>query len=235
VNPAVLGPAPAAQTINDVIARMQSIQDALPANDGVACFNRMYLQVTEGVNQRVQQGLFGDAAFMTRLDVVFANRYFAAIDAMSGPIADVPKAWQPLIAARSAPGIEPIQFAFAGMNAHINFDLPLAVVSTCSELATEPSAGSHYDDYLKINTLLDAAEQAVRESFEPPELVNADRHFAGVTNIVANWSINSARDVAWDTATALWDVRDHDLATKLLTGALVRTVAMVSCGLLAVI
>jgi hypothetical protein len=54
-------------------------------------------------------------------------------------------------------------------------------------------------------------------------------------NVIDNWSINAARDVAWDTAVALWDVRDHTMATQLLTGALARTVAMVSRGLLVVV
>jgi len=39
-------------------------------------------------------------------------------------------------------GIEPIQFALAGMNAHINHDLPVAIVSTCTELASSPAAGT---------------------------------------------------------------------------------------------
>jgi Family of unknown function (DUF5995) len=58
---------------------------------------------------------------------------------------------------------------------------------------------------------------------------------AAVANVICNWSINAARDVAWDTALALWDVRDHQIATQLLTAALARTVAMVSRGLLAVV
>jgi hypothetical protein len=38
-------------------------------------------------------------------------------------------------------GIEPVQFALAGMNAHINHDLPLAMVSTCTALGTAPDVG----------------------------------------------------------------------------------------------
>jgi hypothetical protein len=34
---------------------------------------------------------------------------------------------------------------------------------------------------------------------------------------------------------ALWDVRDFEIATQLLTGALARTVAMASRGLLVVV
>ena len=231
----VPAPAPPAATIDEVITRMRSIDAALPAGDGVACFNRMYLEVTSSVRQRVDQEFFGDPAFVSHLDVVFANIYFKAVDALSGPPAAMPAAWQPLLAARSTPGIEPIQFALAGMNAHINHDLPLAVVRTCTDLATAPSDGFHHDDYQKVDVLLDASEQSVRESFEPPDVVAVDQHVAAVANVIDNWSISAARDVAWDTAVALWDVRDFDIATQLLARALARTVAMASRGLLVVV
>src|SRR5450631_4146583 len=103
---AVPPPAPAATTVDEVIARMRSIDAVLPATDGVASFNRMYLEVTLGVSQRVEQGFFGDPAFVSRLDVVFANLYFGAVDALSAPLSALPVAWQPLLAARSTPGIE---------------------------------------------------------------------------------------------------------------------------------
>ncbi len=228
----VPAPAPAAESVDDVITRMQSIGGALPPGDGVACFNRMYLEVTESVSQHVQQGLFSDPAFVTHLTVVFANFYFSAVDAMSGPPADLPVAWQPLIAARGQSGIEPIQFALAGMNGHINHDLPIAVVKACTDLATAPDDGSHHADYQNVDTLLDASEQSIRESFEPGDVRDADEHVAAVANLVGNWSINSARDVAWETAVALWDVRDHRIAVQLLTGAMARTVAMASRFLL---
>ena len=75
----------------------------------------------------------------------------------------------------------------------------------------------------------------MRESFEPPDVVVVDQHVAAVANIIANWNINVARDVAWDTALALWELRDRHLASELLTGALARTVAMASRGLLLVV
>jgi hypothetical protein len=214
---------------------MQSIAAALPPGDGVACFNRMYLEVTEAVKASIQQGSFGDSTWVSRLDVVFANLYFTAVDAMSGPTAGVPVAWAPLTAARGDAGVEPIQFALAGMNTHINNDLPLAVVATCTELGTSPGDGPHHTDYQKVDALLDAAEQSIRESFEPPDVRDADRHVAAVANLVANWSITTARDVAWDTALALWEVRSNRVATDLITHALAHTVAMASrCLLVAV-
>ena len=219
-------------SVEDAIARMKAIAAALPAGDGVACFNRMYLEVTLGVGDQISQGLFGDPGWVSRLDVVFANLYFAAVDSMNDPPSAQPPAWRPLLAARSKPDIEPIQFALAGMNVHINHDLPLAVVTACTELATAPEDGTHHNDYQKIDKLLDAAEQSVRESFEPPDIRVADRHVAAVTNLVCNWTMNEARDVAWDTALAVWAVRDHGLALRLITNSLARVVAMSSATLL---
>jgi hypothetical protein len=219
-------------SVEDAVARMKAIDAALPAQDGIACFNRMYLEVTLGVGDQLAQGLFDDPGWVSRLDVEFANLYFAAVDSMDGPPSAQPPAWRPLLAARSNVGIEPIQFALAGMNIHISHDLPLAVVTTCTDLDTAPTFGTHHDDYQKIDRLLDAAEQAVRESFEPPDIRAADRHVAGVTNLICNWTINEMRDVAWDTALAIWAVHDHELALRLVTNSLARVVAMATATLL---
>jgi hypothetical protein len=215
-------------SVADAIARMQAIDSALPPADGVACFNRMYLEVTQAVDDRIKAGLFADPAFMTHLDVVFANLYLAAIDAAAGPPAAVPVAWQPLIGARGNAGIVSIQFALAGMNAHINHDLPVALVQTCKDLDTAPEDGAHHDDYQRVDVLLDAAEQSVRQSFESSVVLATDRHAQGVVDLVCNWSMNTARDVAWDTSVALWRCRGIATVEDLLMDAMARTVAMAS-------
>ena len=190
-------------SIAEAISRMEAIEAALPAADGIACFNRMYLDVTRQVNSQLGQGFFADPALMTQLDVDFANLYFAAAGAAGDPAA-VPLAWRPLAQQRAAARIEPVQFALAGMNAHINHDLPLAVVSTCTALATSPEAGPHLADYQKVDQLLDAAEQSVRQSFESAPELAVDHHVSAVATLIANWSINSARDLAWTNCLLLW-------------------------------
>jgi Family of unknown function (DUF5995) len=211
-------------SVADAIARMEEIAAALPAADGVACFNRMYLDVTRQMDASLTQGFFADPAFMTQLDVTFANLYFAACDALSDPSA-VPLAWRPLVDRRSAAGIEPIQFALAGMNTHINHDLPLAVVTTCAALGTAPDAGPHLADYQKVDTLLDAAEQAIRESFETGLELAMDRHLTAVADLIGNWTINSARDLAWNNCLLLWAIRDNPLARGLFLDSLAASTA----------
>ena len=229
------GSVPASATsltsVADVITRMEAIGASLAAGDGVACFNRMYLEVTEQVASHLQAGFFADPVFMTQLDITFASRYFAAVDAADDRAA-VPLAWRPLFEQRSAPGIEPVQFALAGMNAHINNDLPLALTATCAALGTSPDAGTHHADYQKVDQLLDAAEQSVRQSFESAPELAADRHLQAVCNLVGAWSINSARDLAWTSSLLLWQVRDVPVARGLLCDSLAATTAMASRTLL---
>jgi len=229
--PAPAAPAAPVTSVDEAIARMTAIAAACPAGDGLACFNRMYLAVTQQVQAELGEGFYADPAFMTCLDVTFANLYFAAAQAAATPDA-VPLAWRPLVAARGAAGIEPVQFALAGMNAHINHDLPVAVVSTCAQLGTAPSAGSHHADFQKVDTLLDAAEEAIRESFETQAEQDVDHHLRAVDNLVACWAINSARDLAWQNSLVLWELRGDTAARDLFLDGLAASTALASRMLL---
>ncbi len=223
---------PPVASMDEAIARMEQIDAVLPGADGLACFNRVYLDVTQHVKAQVTAGFFADAAFVEQLDVVFANLYFAAVDVAGSDPATWPAAWAPLLERRTNPGIYSIQFALAGMNAHINHDLPIAVVQTCADLGTAPEDGSNHGDYQKVDALLDGVEQSIRESFESQAIRDADQRAQAVLNLVCNWNINSARDAAWDTSLGLWAARDHQFAEDLIMSGLARTVAMASCCLL---
>ena len=228
---AVPAPDTPVASIAEAIARMEAIEASLPAADGFACFNRMYLDVTRQVNSQLSQGFFAEPAFWAQLDVEFANLFFAAVDAAADPAA-VPLAWRPLAERRAGPGIEPIQFALAGMNAHINHDLPLALASTCAALATAPDVGSHLADYRKVDQLLDAAEQSIRQSFESAPELAVDRHLSAVADLVGNWTINSARDLAWNNCLLLWAIREDPLARGLFLDTLAASTALASRMLL---
>ncbi len=228
--PAVPPPSAPVTSVADAIGLMEAIQQANPPSDGLACFNRMYLQVTRQVQSNLAQHFFADPAFMTALDVAFANLYFGAVGWPADRVspAMVPLAWRPLIEGRASKDIEPIQFALAGMNAHINHDLPVAVVSACTDLGTAPDAGDHLADYQKVDRLLDAAEQAIRQSFESAPELAVDQHLQAVANLIASWSINSARDLAWSNALLLWALRDEPIARGLFLDGLASQVASAS-------
>ncbi|KAB7745770.1 hypothetical protein GA707_05835 [Nostocoides sp. F2B08] len=181
---------------------MRRLSVALPAGDGVADFHRMYLHVTERVGEEVAARSFQDAAFMERLDCVFAGLYLDACRASDANSRS--NAWQPLFELRAQPGTAPLQYALAGMNAHINFDLGLALVRTCRQLGRTLDSPGVRADFLAINELLAAEVQQVRESFLAGAAVDLDRAAAPVLNVVGGWSIEAARDAAWLSATVQW-------------------------------
>jgi hypothetical protein len=51
---------PPLSTIPDVIARLRAIETGAPRADGVACFARLYRQVTEGVDSELAGQSFED-------------------------------------------------------------------------------------------------------------------------------------------------------------------------------
>ncbi|KES05203.1 hypothetical protein BU52_21205 [Streptomyces toyocaensis] len=188
--------------VDGVVARMRALDAALPARDGVAVFNRVYLAVTEAVDRRIDAGCFPDARAAIALDVRFAERYLAAVDAVSEERRP-PACWRPLFAFRRHPGVRPLQFALAGINAHIGHDLALAVVDTCRTLPCEPvDLEAEFD---RVGDLLVSLEERIREDLTPgPDLL---RIADPLTHLLGAWSLERARDAAWTAARALWALR----------------------------
>ncbi|MFJ6726952.1 DUF5995 family protein [Streptomyces sp. NPDC091281] len=199
--------------MDGVIARLRALDAALPPGDGVAVFNRVYLTVTEEVDRRIDGGEFTDPLAAATLDVRFAERYLAAVDA-DATGRRPPACWRPLFHLRGHPGVRPVQFALAGINAHIGHDLALAVVDTCAALACQPA--DLEDEFDRVGDLLAALEERVREELMPgPDLLQlADP----LTHLVGAWSLDRARDASWSTARALWALRHlPDLAAEFTT------------------
>jgi len=191
-------------SVADVLARMRVIDSQAPAGDGVAVFNRVYLRVTEMIAERLASGgVFHDDAFMADLDVRFADYWFEAYDAPGAK----PKAWAPLFAARANPGLLPIQFALAGMNAHIEHDLALAVVTTCAARRLTPESAGVQQDFDKVNELLASVEAEIRRSFLTDVEQSIDDHLGPIAHLVTSWNIEKARDFAWLSAQTLWELR----------------------------
>jgi hypothetical protein len=226
----------AAATLAEAIARMRAIASGLPRSDGVACFVRLYLEVTEGVQAQLRRGGFANPPFLERLDVAFASLFFDAFDANAHAPRGAPRAWAPLFEARSRKGIAPLQFALAGMNAHINRDLPVALVSTCGELGVEPRADCpEHADFERVNALLATVETRVKRIYLSGWLAALDRLVHRVDrldDVVAMWDIRRARDAAWTNSETLWALRGTPELSSSFLAALDRMVGFAGRGLL---
>ncbi|HEU4634828.1 MAG TPA: DUF5995 family protein [Edaphobacter sp.] len=192
----VIGAAP--DTIDGVLAMMDRIDSALPDNDGLKWFNRLYRMVTEEVDLHPPNGGWQDTAWLDRLDVVFAGFYFRAVAAFLDNSNDAPSAWDALMESRFRTGIDRIQFAVAGMNAHINHDLALALIETNRQSGIWPTTASpQYIDYQAVNQLLAAVMPRALDVLATGILgqVAQDTGMAG--RLLAFWNICKARDLAW--------------------------------------
>lgn len=189
--------------VDTVVSRMRALDATLPAGDGVAVFNRVYLTVTEAVDHRIDSGLFDDPLTAVTLDVRFAERYLTAVECAADERRP-PACWRPLFQFRRHPGVRPLQFALAGINAHIGHDLALAVVDTCRTLGCEP--GEVEDEFDRVGDLLVSLEERIREDLMPgPDLLQvADP----LTHLLGAWSLERARDATWTAARALWALRE---------------------------
>ena len=220
-------------SIPDAITRMQEIEAALPPRDVLACFNRMYLIVTQTVKEQVTQHFFQDPAFMQHLDIVFANLYLGAVDGFRSEPSTACRAWNVLFSRRSDSSVVPMQFALAGMNAHINRDLALALVTACRDLGTAPEDGSHEADFDKVNRLLAALDAQIRQSFESGLILELDQTAAaGLENLVGNFGIQAARETAWVNAQALWHLRGVSFVYRQYLDGIDRTAAFAGRTLL---
>jgi hypothetical protein len=220
-------------SIEDVVARMASIDQALAPADGIACFNKLYFEVTKNVLAGVGQSTFADPRFLTALDVAFANLYFAALSAYDAGSPDTPRAWQPLFGDRGDRTIAPIQFAIAGMNAHINRDLPVALVQTFAALGIAPSDdGPQHADFETVNNVLATTEKQVKALYLDNLTRQIDMDFHGVDDVVAIWSVTAAREAAWTNSRVLWHLRNIGPIERAYVTTLDRTVGFASRGLL---
>ncbi|WJV50074.1 DUF5995 family protein [Streptomyces flavofungini] len=213
--------------IDGVLARMRALDALWPRRDGVAVFNRVYLVVTQEVGRTVAAGGFPDATAAVTLDVRFAERYLRAVDTAAADGCP-PACWRPLFQLRRHPGVRGLQFALAGINAHIGHDLALAVVDTCHSLGCAPP--DLEDEFDRVGDILVSLEERIREDLMPgPDLFQvADP----LTHLLGSWSLDRARDGAWSAARALWALRDFPGVAEEMRARLDDTVGLVGRMLL---
>jgi Family of unknown function (DUF5995) len=219
--------------IEAVAARMEAVAAPLSPEDGVRRFNELYLAVTLEVARVEAEGAaFEDAAFVSRLDVVFADLYFQAVDE-DGAGRSVSRAWRPLFEKRATRGIAPLQFAIAGMNAHINHDLALALVTTTKEFGIGLRRDTpQHRDYVLVDGILERVQEEIKDRFTTGVIKDIDRAGGRVDDMVASWSVSRARDNAWTQAQTLDALSGSAFLRKQFLDALGRNVGFAGRALL---
>jgi hypothetical protein len=203
-----------ATSIEEVVQRLAAIRDhatntsLLGENDGIASFSKLYHVITRRIGDMADRGEFQSSPFLVRLDLEFAERYFQALRRYAADIGSAPRVWRVLFDNRSDPRVAPVNFAVAGVNAHINFDLSCALVATWRHVAPDGDGKSsaQFHDYRLINEVFEVEMDPLREDLDSflsagPDGAPWDRG----ANWIADLVIRFTRDLAWDEAKRVWE------------------------------
>jgi hypothetical protein len=235
VNPTALAWAvlPEPTSYEEVIQRLSAVDASLDADDGLRWFNRLYLQMTEAVAIAARANRYVDPVFMLTLDCKFAELYLRALRQGLIATAQAPRAWQPLFEARGRRDLLGLQHALAGINAHINRDLPVALVDTYEALGGEPERDSaRHRDYLTVDRILGEVQEVAKTWLLTEALGHLDRSLGQADDLLALWSFGRAREAAWTTAEVRWCIRASTTLSRHNLLALDRFVGFASRSLL---
>jgi hypothetical protein len=192
------------------------LQKATPedSDNPIADFNHLYLTITAEILERLQQGAFRDPTFLTRLDVEFAKRYFDALRRWGYSASETPESWKVLFQRLNDRDVRSLPAAAAGVNAHVNFDLPFALLRTWEALESGPWTELQHQDYLLINDIFFEEIPALRRSYLTTCQLFIDRLNGRIDDWYQDRLVELARNLAWTDAVRLWPIRDNPSALQ---------------------
>lgn len=119
--------------IGHLIRRMEALLVAMKAaGDASRYFLATYLRTTRAVADELAAGGFLDQVWVERWDVVFADLYLDALAAWNAGQAPA-EPWRVAFTAARDGNLPPLRQVLLGMNAHINYDLPLALLAVIGD------------------------------------------------------------------------------------------------------
>lgn len=207
------------RSLADLIAAMESIEvDLVAAGDPRRYFHSTYLRTTKAVRDEFARGGFADRDWVERWDIAFAGLYLDAFEgfASTGRAA---APWQVAFTRAADESLPPLRHVLLGMNAHINYDLPQALLAviTPNEFADAALLDRRGRDHRHIDSVLAsrvAAEDGELRKVERPGQRSAlDRLLTPLNRLGTRRFLREAREKVWHNAHALNRARNESTAS----------------------
>jgi hypothetical protein len=198
-------------SIDDLLARMTAdLMRLTEAGDARRFFHATYLRTTQAVADEIARGGFTDADWVRRWDLAFASLYLDALHAdrrgeqVSGP-------WRVAFdTAQRRPDLPPLRHVLFGINAHINYDLPqalLAVISSADFDDTE-TVRRREVDHRRVDIVLQSRVGAEDDELDAVSKVTLlDRLLRPANRAASRRFLTEAREKVWRNAVALDQAR----------------------------
>ncbi|HVF74218.1 MAG TPA: DUF5995 family protein [Acidimicrobiales bacterium] len=169
--------------LDQTVADLRGI--ALQATDATGYFPALYARVTTEIARAAAGGTFEDGERMTAFATTFAGYYLTAFSDRAA----APACWRASWDVAGDERLLIVQHLLLGINAHVNHDLPLAVVDVNAARA----------DFLAVNAVLASTYTVVlRDLDRVSRWTNEAARLGG--GRLFNFSLRVARDQAWDAS-----------------------------------
>lgn len=184
--------------------RLQTLQGAFEARDDRrAVFLSIYTRMTGAVARRVAREEFDDPDWVGEYLVAFANLYREAVREYEiGALDSLADPWQLAFETAEEGDALVLQDAMLGVNAHINYDLSLAV----DEVGVSPDPETKYADHCRVTDviaeIIDDAQDGLVE-YGADGLETLDESLGRLDEKLSVFTIDECRESAWRTAVAL--------------------------------
>jgi hypothetical protein len=195
--------------IDGLIGRMQALLVGLEANtDPGRYFLATYLRTTVAVKEEIERGGFLDAAWVEEWDVVFAGLYLDALETRNRGQRP-PGPWAAAFGAETETRVPPLRHVLLGMNAHINFDLPQALLASITDeefddpavVARRAADHEHIDSVLVSRVAPEDLE--LRKLERPGDRTLLDRALTPFNRAGTKRFMREARRKVWHNARVL--------------------------------
>lgn len=202
------------KSIGEVLMRLAAVQAVLdglpptPALNRVASFNSLYYTITGRVAQELAGQGVTEPAFLETLDVEFAKRYLNALRLWGEDDDSTPDAWEVLFRRGQDEGVSRLAAAMLGVNAHINFDLALALIATWKQLGPPADTEVIHPDYLLVNKIFYEEIPGLRRRYSTTWQLTLDRMAGNLDDWSQRVLVATTRAMAWEQAVRIWPLCD---------------------------
>jgi len=191
-------------SVDESDRRLDELLEAFEARDDRrSMFLTVYSRVTEAVGKRIDRGGFEEPDWVADYLVTFANLYREAVhDFEAGNLNALADPWQLAFEAAEQEGYHALQHVALDINAHINYDLALAL----DEVGIERNRGRKRADHAAVNEVLgrlvDGNQDRLAEKYDP-SIAAIDESLGDLDDLFSILTIDKCRGSAWRTAVAL--------------------------------
>lgn len=200
-----------------VIDRMQAlIEQWEQVSDRRAEFLTCYRLMTSSMFGAIDAGEFHDPVWVTGLLHHFAEYYFVALDDYEHRSAGIPAVWQFAFDTAKQDDVMILQNLLLGINAHINYDLVLALVDMLEpewEGLTPERRQLRYEDHHHVNAIIGRTVDSVQDQVVEralPIMEFVDDLLGPVDEWIASRTIGHWREAVWNAAVQMLESSDAE-------------------------